>query len=48
MSEKKPVHYVNNANFLEALTKYKEDCVIAKENGKEDPNGFIWKWKYQS
>ena len=37
MSEKKPVHYVNNANFLEALTKYKEDCVIAKESGKEDP-----------
>ena len=37
MSEKKPKHYVNNADFLEALIEYKKKCVIAKEEGKEDP-----------
>ena len=37
MSEKKPKHYVNNADFLEALTQYKNNCALAKENGKEDP-----------
>ena len=37
MSEKKPKHYVNNADFLEALIEYKEKCVIAKEEGKQDP-----------
>ena len=37
MSEKKPKHYVNNADFLEALTQYKKNCAQAKENGKEDP-----------
>jgi hypothetical protein len=35
---KKPKHYVNNAAFLEALTKYKEACDEAKLNGKTDPN----------
>ena len=24
------------------------DILFSIENGKEDPNGFIWKWKYQS
>jgi hypothetical protein len=28
---------VNNADFLEALTQYKNNCAQAKENGKEDP-----------
>ena len=37
MSEKKPKHYVNNADFLEALIEYKGKCVIAKEEGKQDP-----------
>ena len=37
MSEKKPKHYVNNADFLEALTQYKNNCAQAKKNGKEDP-----------
>ena len=37
MSEKKIKHYVNNADFLEALIEYKGKCVIAKEEGKEDP-----------
>ena len=37
MSEKKPKHYVNNADFLEALIEYKKNCVEAKEIGKEDP-----------
>ena len=37
MSENKIKHYVNNADFLEALIEYKEKCVIAKEEGKEDP-----------
>jgi hypothetical protein len=30
-------HYVNNADFLEALTKYKADCDEAKENDKPEP-----------
>ena len=37
MSEKKPKHYVNNADFLDALIVYKEKCDVAKEAGKEDP-----------
>ena len=34
MSEKKPKHYVNNADFLEALTQYKNNCAQAKKNGR--------------
>jgi len=30
MNEKKPRHYVNNADFLEALVEYKEKCDVAK------------------
>ena len=30
-------HYVNNADFLASLIKYKEDCVIAKKEGKIKP-----------
>jgi len=38
MSEKKPKHYVNNADFLKALIEYKEKCDVAKKEGKEEPN----------
>jgi hypothetical protein len=37
MNEKKPRHYVNNADFLDALIVYKEKCDVAKADGKEDP-----------
>jgi len=37
MSEKKPKHYVNNADFLKALVDYKERCAEAKKAEKEDP-----------
>jgi len=37
MNEKKPRHYVNNADFLEALVEYKEKCDVAKAAEKEDP-----------
>ena len=37
MSEKKPKHYVNNADFLDALIVYKEKCDVAKASEKEDP-----------
>ena len=37
MSEKKPKHYVNNADFLDALIVYKEKCDVAKAAEKEDP-----------
>jgi hypothetical protein len=30
-------HYVNNADFLAALEKYREDCVNAEKNGTPDP-----------
>ena len=30
-------HYVNNGDFLLALTEYRSKCDIAKEEGKEDP-----------
>lgn len=30
-------HYVNNGDFLLALTEYRFKCDIAKEEGKEDP-----------
>ena len=38
MSEKKPKHYVNNADFLKALIEYKEKCDEANKNDKEEPN----------
>lgn len=30
-------HYVNNADFLAALIKYKQDCIDAVAQGKEEP-----------
>ena len=30
-------HYVNNADFLTALTEYRSKCDVAKTEGKEDP-----------
>jgi hypothetical protein len=30
-------HYVNNGDFLIALTEYRSNCDIAKTEGKEDP-----------
>ena len=38
MSEaKKPVHYVNNADFLAAIIEYKQQCKEAEESGDEKP-----------
>ena len=37
MSEKKPKHYVNNADFLEALVKYKQACKEAEQSSKPEP-----------
>ena len=37
MSEKKPKHYINNADFLAALVEYRKSCDEAKKNDKEDP-----------
>ena len=34
MTEKKPKHYINNADFLAALVQYKNQCDEAKTNGK--------------
>lgn len=34
---KKPKEYVNNADFLKALTDYKEACKIAKKNKQTAP-----------
>jgi enamine deaminase RidA (YjgF/YER057c/UK114 family) len=34
MTEKKPKHYVNNTDFLNALIEYREKCDIAKKDGK--------------
>ena len=31
---KNPKHYVNNADFLDALIKYRDDCVKAKKEKK--------------
>ena len=30
-------HYVNNADFLAALIKYRDDCKAAQAEGKIDP-----------
>lgn len=34
---KSPKHYINNADFLQALIDYKKACVEASEKGKSDP-----------
>ena len=34
---KNPKHYVNNADFLDALIKYRDDCVKAKKEKLSDP-----------
>lgn len=34
---KNPKHYVNNADFLEALIQYRDACKEAKKENKEDP-----------
>jgi hypothetical protein len=38
MSEKKTKHYVNNADFLEALIAYKKNCEEAKKQKKPEPS----------
>lgn len=35
--KKRPVHYVNNKEFLDALVQYKKDCATAKERGEQRP-----------
>ena len=35
--KKRPVHYVNNKEFLDALVQYKLDCATAKEGGEPRP-----------
>jgi len=37
MSEKKTKHYVNNADFLQALIVYRENCDKAKKENKPEP-----------
>jgi hypothetical protein len=34
---KKSNHYINNADFLKALTEYKDKCALAEQEGKSDP-----------
>ena len=34
---KESKHYVKNADFLEALIKYREACEKAKESNQEEP-----------
>jgi hypothetical protein len=38
MSEKKTKHYVNNADFLQALIVYRENCEKAKSENKLEPS----------
>jgi len=38
MSEKKTKHYVNNADFLQALIAYRENCDKAKKENKPEPS----------
>lgn len=33
----KTKHYVNNADFLQALIEYKQNCQIAREENREEP-----------
>ena len=37
MTTKKPVHYVNNDDFLKAVIEYKAKCVEAEEAGEDKP-----------
>lgn len=37
MAEKKPVHYVNNVDFLEAIKKYQKQCLEAEAGGDPKP-----------
>lgn len=37
MSAAKPVHYVNNADFLAAIIEYKKQCAEAEACGEEKP-----------
>ena len=37
ITTKKPKEYVNNADFLKALTDYKEACILAKKNKTSAP-----------
>jgi hypothetical protein len=34
---KKPNHYINNSDFLDALIDYKTKCTLAKEENRPDP-----------
>ena len=36
-TKKKPVDYVNNKEFYQAIVEYEERCRVAKENGEEKP-----------
>ena len=38
MSDKKTKHYVNNADFLQALIAYRENCDKAKSENKPEPS----------
>jgi len=33
----KTKHYINNADFLQALVQYKQDCATAKKENKSEP-----------
>jgi len=37
MSDKKPIHYVNNVDFLEAIKKYQKQCQEAEAGGDPKP-----------
>lgn len=37
MTEKKPKHYVNNADFLAALVDYQKQCELAAKEKRADP-----------
>ena len=36
-SEKKKEHYVNNKEFLAAMTEYRKLCTDAEESGEDKP-----------
>lgn len=38
MAKTEKAHYVSNEQFLNALIKYKEQCQVAKDQGKEEPS----------
>ncbi len=35
--KKIPKNYINNADFCDALVKYKEECIVAANSGKPEP-----------